>query len=85
MLLLNKHSRPNHNQQAENHGNDARHQEIGNECHGGFVAEGEGQAGWTYGKYLDAFWRNISLQRFKETMLHAEQTCINAENGGGCP
>jgi len=84
MLLLNKHGRPNHNEQAENHRDDARYQEIGNECHGGFVAEGERQSWRTHGKYLDAFWHSISLQRFKETMLHAEQTCINAEYGGCC-
>jgi len=84
MLFPYKHGRPKHDQQAENHRNDARYQEVGNECHGGFVAEREGQSGRTNGKYLDAFWRNISLQGFKETMLHAEQTCINAEYGRGC-
>ena len=84
MLLLNKYSRPNHNEQAENHRKDARHQEVGNKCHGGFVAEGERQSGRTDGHNSYTFCWNISLQRFKETMLHAEQPRINAEYGGGC-
>ena len=84
MLLLNKHGCPNHNEQAENHRQDARYQEAGNKCHGGFVTEGERQSRRTHGKYLYAFWHDISLQRFKETMFHAEQPGINAEYGGGC-
>jgi hypothetical protein len=48
------------------------------------VAEGEGKSGRTHGKYLYSFWRKIPLKRFKETVLHAEQPCINAEYGGGC-
>ena len=84
MLLLNKHGRPNNNEQAENHRNDARYQEVGNKGHGGFVAEGEGQSGRTHSQNSYTFGWNISLKGFKETMLHAKQSRINAEDGGGC-
>ncbi len=79
MLLLNKPGCPNNDEQAEDHRKDARHQKVGNECHGGFVAEREGQSGRTHGKYLYAFWDDIPLKSFKQTMLHPRQPCINTE------
>ena len=84
MLPLHKHGGPNSNQEAKNQGKNARHQEVENECHGWFVAEGERQSGRTNGKYLSASRRKIPPEGLKVTMLHPEQPCIDTEYGCRC-
>ena len=82
MLLLNKEGRPDHDDDAEHDGQDARDQETGDDRHRRFaLVPAQFRHAWgAHGGYHQALWNGIPLEHLKDAMFDAGPAGSQAEH-----